>query len=181
MAKINLSKTSKIVISIVAVILALVIAGGVYCIATKQNPVEAVQSVFSSNDEKLIGKWQSQTSPGLSAYVFDDDGTYDSYLSTVNFSGNYTVDGNKLILVNPDTNRQVVYRFKVSGNELTLTLLNDDGSESEINGEPDESKFDKVDELNMKTLSDLIGELATDSAEETTAAEEAESTEEASE
>ncbi len=163
MSKTNLSTGKKIAIAVAAVILALLIAGGVYCIATDQNPVEATQSIFSSDDEKLIGKWQSQSSPGLSAYVFYDDGTYDSYLSTVNFSGNYTVKGNKLTLVNPDTSKEIVYKFKISGKVLTLTLLEEDGSESKTE---DISKYDSVDELNQKTLSDLIGEVAGQSKEE---------------
>lgn len=168
MAKTKLSTGKKIIIAVAAVILALIIAGGIYCISTDQNPAEAVNTVFSSNDDKLIGKWQSQTAPGLSAYVFYDDGTYDSYLSTVNFSGNYTVKGNKITLINPDTSKEITYKFKVSGKELTLTLLEEDGREAEINNEQDVSKYDKVDELNMKTLSDLIGELATKSDDETT-------------
>lgn len=163
MSKTNLSTGKKIAIAVAAVILALLIAGGVYCIATDQNPVEATQSIFSSDDEKLIGKWRSQSSPGLSAYVFYDDGTYDSYLSTVNFSGNYTVKGNKLTLVNPDTSKEIVYKFKISGKVLTLTLLEEDGSESKTE---DISKYDSVDELNQKTLSDLIGEVAGQSKEE---------------
>lgn len=168
MEKTKLSTGKKIIIAVVAVILVLVIIGGGYCIGTSQNPAEAVQSVFSSSEDKLIGKWQNQSTPGLSAYIFYEDGTYDSYLSTVNFSGNYTVKGNKLTLINPDTNKEVSYKYSISGKELSLTLLESDGSETEINGEKDISKFDKVDELNMKSLSDLIGEVAGQSDDETT-------------
>lgn len=164
MSNVKLSTGKKIAIAIAAVVLALIIAGGVYCISTDQNPIEATQSIFSSDDEKLIGKWQSQSSPGLSAYVFYDDGTYDSYLSTVNFSGNYTVKGNKLTLINPDTSKEIVYKFKISGKVLTLTLIEEDGTESETQ---DVSKYDSVDELNQKTLSDLIGEIASQSKDET--------------
>ncbi|MGN1329713.1 MAG: DUF5640 domain-containing protein [Eubacterium sp.] len=174
MSNVKLTTGKKIAIAVAAVILALLIAGGAYCIATDQNPVEATQSIFSSDDEKLIGKWQSQSSPGLSAYVFYDDGTYDSYLSTVNFSGNYTVKGNKLTLINPDTSKEIVYKYKISGKVLTLTLLEEDGSESKAE---DISKYDSVDELNQKTLSDLIGEVAGQaSAENTTQATEETST-----
>lgn len=169
MSNVKLSNGKKIAIIIAAVVLALIIAGGAYCIATDQNPAEATQSIFSSNEEKLIGKWQSQSSPGLSAYVFDEDGTYDSYLSTVPFSGNYTVKGNKLTLINPDTSKEIVYKFKVSGKVLTLTLLEEDGTESKTQ---DVSKYDLVDELNQKTLSDLIGEVAAQSKEETQNSEE---------
>ncbi len=153
MAKQKLSKAKIAIIVVVAVIVALVAAGGIYCVATDQSPATAVSSAFSKED-KLIGKWQSQSSPGLSAYVFYDDGTYDSYLSTVNFSGNFTVKGNKLTLVNPTTKATVTYKFKVKGKTLTLTLI-EDGKETEVN------KYDSVDELKQKTLADLIGEAAT--------------------
>lgn len=166
MAKAKLSKKQIIGIVIAAVIVVLLAAGGVYCVATDQNPVDAAVSVFSSSEDKLIGKWQSETSPGLSAYVFNDDGTYDSYLSTVNFSGKYTVKGNKITLINPDTNKEIVYKFKISGKNLTLTLI-EDGKES------DESVYNSVDELNQKSLSDIIGEVVegneTTQAEDTTA------------
>ncbi|MDD6727719.1 MAG: DUF5640 domain-containing protein [Eubacteriales bacterium] len=153
--------TGKIVGIIVAVVVfVLIVAGGIYCVSTDQNPVEAVQSVFSSNEEKIVGKWESQDSPGISAYVFDEDGNYDSYISTVNFSGTYSVKGNKLTLINPTTSKEVVYKFSISGNVLTLTLLEEDGREAEVNGEKDVIKYNKVDELNMKTLSDIIGEVA---------------------
>ena len=159
MAKIELNKTKKIIIAVAAVIVVLLIAGSSYCIATEQNPIEAAQTIFSSNEEKLVGKWQSQSSPGLSAYVFYDDGTYDSYLSTVNFSGNYTVKGNKVTLVNPETSKEITYKFKVNGKVLSLTLVEEDSKKNDNN---EVIKFDLVDELNQKTLTDIIGELAKD-------------------
>lgn len=113
--------------------------------------------MFTSNDEQLIGKWQSQKSPGLTAYVFYDDGTYDSYISTVNFSGNYEVKGNKLTIRNPNTNKDIVYKFSVNEKVLTLTVIEEDGKEPE---DSEVNKYDRVDELNQKSLSDLIGELA---------------------
>ena len=128
MAKIKLSKAKTAIIIIAAIIFALLVAGGIYCVATDQSPATAIEAATAHQD-KLVGKWQSQKSPGLSAYVFYDDGTYDSYLSTVNFSGEYTVKG------------------KV----LTLTLMEDD-KEAETNA------YDSVDELQMKTLADLIGD-----------------------
>ncbi|MDD6659790.1 MAG: DUF5640 domain-containing protein [Eubacteriales bacterium] len=154
MAMAKLSKGKLAIIIVVAVIVALVAAGGIYCVATDQSPAAAISSTFS-NEDKLVGKWQSQSSPGLSAYVFYEDGTYDSYLSTVNFSGKYTVKGNKLTLINPSSQAKVNYKYKVRGKTLTLTLL-EDGKEAE------ENKYDSVDELQQKTLADLIGEVATD-------------------
>lgn len=70
MAKSKLNKTQKIISIVVAVILLIVIAGGVYCVSTKQNPVDAAKSVFTSNENQIVGKWQSQKSPGLSSICF---------------------------------------------------------------------------------------------------------------
>ena len=159
MAKVKLSKAKTAIIIIAAIIFALLVAGGIYCVATDQSPATAIEAATAHQD-KLVGKWQSQKSPGLSAYVFYDDGTYDSYLSTVNFSGEYSVKGNKITLTNPNTNGQVVYKYKV----LTLTLMEDD-KEAETNA------YDSVDELQMKTLADLIGDSIKDNNTTTTEAE----------
>ena len=164
MAKKSLTTVQKIISIVVAVILALAIAGGVYCISTKQNPADAVKSIFTANDEQIVGKWQSQKNPGLAAYVFYEDGTYDSYLSTANFSGRYIIERNKLTLINPSTSKEIVYKFSVTEKELSLTVIEEDGKEPE---DKDVSKYDKVDELNQKSLADLIGELK-DNVEDTT-------------
>ena len=68
MANTKLNKTQKIISIVVAVILLIVIAGGVYCVSTKQNPIDAAKSVFTSSENQIVGKWQSQKSPGLSAF-----------------------------------------------------------------------------------------------------------------
>lgn len=163
MSNVKLSKAKIAIIVVAAVIFALLAAGGIYCVATDQSPANAI-SAATAHQDKLVGKWQSQKSPGLSAYVFYDDGTYDSYLSTVNFSGEYTVKGNKITLTNPNTSGEVVYKYKVKGKVLTLTLI-EDGKESDSN------KYDSVDELKMKTLADLIGDSVKDSNTTTTKAE----------
>lgn len=165
MAVKSLSKVQKIIISTVAgIIAAILIASTAYCIATQQNPSEAAKSIFTPGEEQIVGKWQSQDNPGITAYVFYDDGTYDSYISTVNFSGDYEIDGNKLYLKNPNTSKEIVYKYKVTEKALSLTVLKEDGEEPE---ESEVSKYDRVDELNQKSLMDIIGE----AKEETTAAE----------
>ncbi|MDE5983860.1 MAG: hypothetical protein K2H13_01220 [Eubacterium sp.] len=151
----NLSKVKKIIIAVVSVILVLIIAGGVYCIVTDQNPAQATKSIFTASDNQIIGKWQSQKNPGLSAYIFYEDGTYDSYISTANFSGNYEVDGNKLILKNPSTAKEITYKFSVNEKELSLTVIDD----AIATDEKEVSKYDRVDELNQKSFADIIGEL----------------------
>lgn len=159
MAKSKLNKTQKIISIVIAVVLLIVIAGGAYCISTKQNPVDAAKSVFTSSENQIVGKWQSQKSPGLSAFVFYDDGTYDSYISTVNFSGEYEIKGNKLTMKNPKTAKEIVYSFTVTGKELSLKVIEEDGEKSENR---DETKYDRVNELNQKTLTDMLGDLAGD-------------------
>lgn len=157
MAKNGLSKVQKIIISVVAGVLGvLIIAGGAYCISTSQNPAEAAKSIFTANEEQIVGKWQSQKSPGLAAYVFYEDGTYDSYLSTAVFSGNYEIDGNKLILKNPSTAKEIIYKFSVNGKELSLTVIEENGVESELK---DASKYDRVEELKQKSIADIIGDI----------------------
>ena len=149
----------KIISVIAALILLVVIAGGIYCIASKQTPTQAVKTVFSSSETQIVGKWQSQKNPGLSAFVFYDDGTYDSYISTVNFSGEYEIKGGKLYLNNPKTAKDIIYKFSVNEKVLSLEVYEEDGERSETK---EESKYDRVDELNQKTLADMIGELAGD-------------------
>lgn len=100
----------------------------------------------------------------MSAYVFYDDGTYDSYISTVNFSGRYTVNGNKLIITNPSTSKDIVFKFTVNNKELSLTVIEEDGEEPD---EKEVSKYDRVDELNQKSISDLLGEIAQGNKETT--------------
>lgn len=166
MANVKNTKTLKIVISAVAAVIALIlIIGGVYCVSTDQNPAQAVKSVFTDNENQIVGKWQSQEKPGLSAFIFYEDGTYDSYLSTVNFAGEYEIDGNKLHIKNPTTSKEIVYKFSVNEKVLTLEVVEEDGKKPENSIE---SRYDRVDELNQKSLTDLIGEIAGEITEEET-------------
>lgn len=153
--KISVSKKG-IIIAVVCLLAVIIIGGGVFCIVTEQNPVEAVQSIFTSREEAILGNWQSQDKPDLVAYVFYENGTYDSFLSNFNFDGEYTIDGNKLSLYNPDTEKRLVYKFTIYGDVLTLTLIEEDGEEVK---DQEVSKYDKVDELNMRSLTDIIGQL----------------------
>lgn len=156
MAKIKLTKT-QIIIAVVAAVCAIIaVALGIYCVSTDQTPAQAAKSAFTPGEEKIIGKWQSKDKPGLSAFVFYEDGTYDSYISTVNFTGNYKIDGNKLTLENPSTNKTIVYKYTATEKELSLQVLEEEGEKSE---DDTSSKYEKVDELNQKTLSDMLSEL----------------------
>lgn len=156
MKKITLNKTQKIICIVVSVIVLIAVVAGAYCISTKQTPTQAVKTMFSSKSDRIVGKWESQKNPGLSAFVFNDDGTYDSYISVANFSGEYEIKGNKLYLKNPKTSKEIVYKFTVNDKELKLEVVEEDGKEPL---EKDVSIYNKVDELNQKTLTDLLGEI----------------------
>lgn len=153
---------ASVVISVIAVAL---ICATAICIANDFNPITYSLSIITNDKDKLIGKWQSQDAPGLSAYEFHEDGEYDSYISSFNFSGQYETNGDKLTLINTKSDGEIVYKYSVTGDTLTLTLIND-------NGEPvkdDTSlKFDRVDTLNQKSLFDMLGDLKQDSEETTT-------------
>lgn len=155
--KAPLTKGKRIALLVVICLLAVVLIGGsVFCVVTEQNPVEAVQGVFTSRENAICANWQSQEKPDLVAYVFYEDGTYDSFLSNFNFGGEYKIDGNKLSLHNTNTDKSLVYKFTIYGDVLTLTLLQEDGKDVE---EQEVSKFDRVDELNMRSLTDIIGQI----------------------
>lgn len=59
MAKVKLSKAKTAIIIIAAIIFALLVAGGIYCVATDQSPATAIEAATAHQD-KLVGKWQSQ-------------------------------------------------------------------------------------------------------------------------
>ena len=137
-----------VVISVIAV---LAIGATIIFTAIDVNPISYIAGEITQN--KLVNKWQSQSAPGLTAYEFYDDGTYTSYLSTYTFDGEYEENGDKITLKNTSSNQTVTYKYSIVGDTLTLTLLNQNGSEME-GREP--AKFDRVDTLNQKSLQDLI-------------------------
>ena len=112
-----------------------------------------------------MGKWQSESAPGLSAYEFFEDGTYSSYISTYSFDGEYSVKGDKLILKNTKTNQEATYKFSVSSSTLSLTLINTNGSDFD---DKDASKYDKVDSLNQKSISQMLDAYKEKASETTT-------------
>lgn len=154
--------TKQVVLLVVVVVLAVLAIGtAVICTVANVNPVTYIAGEV--NKDKLVNKWQSQTAPGLSAYEFFDDGTYTSYLSTYSFDGEYEVEGDKLILKNPNSNQNVIYKYSIVGNTLTLTLADQNGTEMK-GSEP--NKFDRVDSLNQKSIQDMIDEYRASVSEE---------------
>ena len=148
-----------IIFSILAMTL---IPSAIYCAVERINPVQMVSSAFTSNNSQLIiGKWQNQSRS--SAYEFFDDGTYESYFSTFSFTGDYTVKGNELTLSNPASDSTVVYKFSVDKKKLTLSLDKENGLDSE---NEQVVEYTRVDRIEMKSLTDLLGDIVDSASEE---------------
>lgn len=159
------TKKQMIASIVIAVVLAVAICLTAVCIANDFNPISYSLSVITNDKDKIIGKWQSQDMPGLSAYEFHEDGDYDSYISSFNFSGQYEIKGDKLTLINTKSQEEIVYKFSVNGDTLSLTLI-EDANSSKV--EDDETiKFDRVDTLNQKSIFDMLGDLKQDTEETT--------------
>ena len=159
--------TKQVVLLVVlAVVAVLAIGTIVICSVADVNPVSYVAGEMSK--DKLVNKWQSQSAPGLTAYEFFEDGTYTSYLSTYSFDGEYEVKGDDLILKNPNSNQSVIYKYKIVGDTLTLTMTDSNGTVME-DREP--NKFDRVDSLNQKSIQDMIDDYRASVSEESTSVE----------
>ncbi len=149
-----------LIFAIVGIILAAIIALGVYSAVNKQSPVSAVKSIFTSDEKEIIGNWQmigdddsqdSDVATGVQSLVFRDDGTCDRYLWTYNLGGKYSIDGNVITITKNKLTIQ--YKFKVNKDKLTLTVMQ--------NGKVSKDKssvsvYEKVDELNQKSLTDTL-------------------------
>lgn len=161
----GLSKKQISILVAVIVFVGAIIGGGIYCVVNDQTPADVISDIVSTNDSQIVGKWQNQTNPGISGYEFFEDGTYDNYLSTFSFSGEYEVKGNKLILRNPQTSKNVVYKINITNDKMTLTLVEEDGKEAQTDEVTD---FAKVEHLNLKSFSDIIHDLADEAKAEST-------------
>lgn len=158
--KVNFKKLSKkqiIAIVVIAVLLIVLVSSGIYCGVHNETPQQMLNDMFSSKETQIIGKWENQTSPGLSAYEFYEDGTYDNYLSTFSFTGNYTIDGSKLTLSNPNSGGTVLYKVTINGDTMKLTLLDSKGN---VDKTEVENQFSRVEHLNMKSIPDILSDMA---------------------
>lgn len=158
-AKVHYTSKQVTLIAVACVVLALLIVGITVCAVQDTNPISYIASVVTNDKKQLVAKWQSQTAPGLSAYVFNEDGTYDSYISSFKFTGEYETKGDRLILKNPENNEKVEYKYSVSNDVLTMTLYKENNTKAD---KGKEVKFDRVDTLNQKTLTDLIDSAASE-------------------
>ncbi len=169
--KIDFKKYSKkqlIIFAIIAVFLIGIIAIGSVSIAKHENPVQLISGVFTSEDQ-LIGKWQGEKA--ITGYEFYDDETYDSYISTFAIRGIYTVDGNEITLRSANAGGKVVYKYSISGDKLTLTLVSSNGSEVE---DKEEHTFTKVEHFNLKSPAEALQEFADEIQDEEESTSEAE-------
>lgn len=162
-SKVHFNSKQVTIIIIACVVLALLIVGITVCAVKDTNPISYISSVVTNDKKHLVGKWQSQSAPGLSAYVFNEDGTYDSYISSFKFTGEYETSGDRLILRNPENKEQVEYKYSVKGDVLKLELYKENNVKAE---DTKESKFDRVDTLNQKTLTELLDSATKDAETE---------------
>lgn len=157
-SKTAIDKKKLIAIIVAVVLVVIILPSGIYCIVHKENPVQMLTDTFSSSESQLVGKWQGAS--GVSAYEFNEDGTYKSYISSFDFSGTYTVDGKKLTLYNTATNGSVEYKINVTAKKLTLTLTKENGVATK-GDEKDKIEFDRVDSIKTKSISDIIDQYTT--------------------
>lgn len=153
--KMVFSAKQVILIVFIAVVVVCLAGTGIICAKNNINPVSYIAGEVTKN--QIVGKWQSQTVPGLSAYEFYDDGTYTSYISTYTFDGEYVIEGDKLTLKNTSSNQSVTYKYSIVGDTLSLVLVNQNGSEFT---DSESSKFDKVDTLNQKSITEMLDEIS---------------------
>ena len=164
-SKTAIDKKKLITIIVAVVLVVIILPSGIYCIVHKENPVQMLTDTFSSSESQLVGKWQGAS--GVSAYEFNEDGTYKSYISSFDFSGTYTVDGKKLTLYNTATNGSVEYKINVTAKKLTLTLTKENGVATK-GDEKDKIEFDRVDSIKTKSISDIIDQYTTTSKDAST-------------
>lgn len=153
--KMVFSAKQVILIVVIAVVVVCLAGTGIICAKNNINPVSYIAGEVTKN--QIVGKWQSQTVPGLSAYEFYDDGTYTSYISTYTFDGEYVIEGDKLTLKNTSSNQSVTYKYSIVGDTLSLVLVNQNGSEFT---DSESSKLDKVDTLNQKSITEMLDEIS---------------------
>lgn len=150
----------KKIITIIAIILAIVIIPStIYCIANHETPAQMISDTFKSTQKQLVGKWQNDT--GVSAYEFFEDGSYSGYLSTFDYKGTYEVDGSKVTLHKPGTNSNLTYKAKVTEKKLVLKLVMENNEKVEKD-EQEKIVFDRVKNIDTKSINDLINDLKND-------------------
>ena len=103
-------------------------------------------SACSKKGKDLIGNWKSSVSE--IAYVFNDDGTYSYYISTLKLDGQYKIEDNKLILKLDTTNEEKEFNYKVKKSVLYLYTDKQKMEEGII--------LDSVEEISMATIDEYL-------------------------
>ncbi len=162
MKKINLKSLSKvqtvIITVIITVLVVVLIPLGVYSGVNHESPVRAVQDVFTPDTEQIIGKWQDEEA--ILGYEFFDDGTYDYHVSSkVTITKDYKLSGNKLTLIEYNTNASVIYKISIHNDTMKMTLVEYNGKEPDKETKTN-AVYYKVKNFNLKTPLDAIAQFA---------------------
>ena len=158
----NLSKLQIIIITVViTLVLVIVLPIGIYSAVNHESFGQSMHDVVTPDKKQLIGKWQDEKA--ISGYEFFEDGTYNYHISSYPSSKDYETEGNKLILVDYNTNAKVIYKYSVNGDTLTLTLISSNGKEPE---DKEVHKFKRVENFNLKKPLDIIQEFADEATTE---------------
>ena len=153
----KLNKQQLIGIIVAAVVVIVLAVTGITCAVRDESPSDLAKDIFTSDSQQLMGKWQDEKA--ATGYEFFEDGSYDSYILGASTRGTFTISGNKLTL-----RGTVVYKYSVTADTLTLTLLDADGKKDE---NEEVHTYKRVDHFNFKSLTELIQDLADDAEEET--------------
>jgi len=151
----ELKKNQIIIIAVVAVLLIILVPSAIYCGVHGESPKDMITDMFTSNEEQLIGNWQGEK--GLTAYSFKEDGTYESYISSFSYTASYVADSSKLTLTNPASIGNVVYKYSIHGDTLTLKLIEEGGKKVD---EKEVYEYKKVDTIHSQSFVDFLKDYA---------------------
>ncbi len=168
MKKINLkelSKTQTIIITVIVTVLVVVLIPlGIFSGVNNESPFKAVNDIFTPDTKQIIGKWQDEKK--ITGYEFYDDGTYDYHVTDkITTSKDYRIDGNKITLLDYNSNANVVYKFSIHDKTLKLTLV-------EYNGkEPDKDEmvttvYTRASHFNLKRYEEALSDIVEEAKQE---------------
>ncbi|MBR2100797.1 MAG: hypothetical protein IJ927_05740 [Eubacterium sp.] len=151
----KLKKNQIIIIAVIAVLLIILVPSAIYCGVHGESPKAMISDMFTSNEEQLIGNWQGDKD--LTAYSFKEDGTFESYISSFSYTASYVADSSKLTLTNPASGGNVVYKYSIHGDTLTLKLIEESGKEVE---EKEVYEYKRVDTIRSQSFVDFLKDYA---------------------
>jgi len=158
----KVKKNQIIIIAVIAVLLIILVPSAIYCGVHSETPKDMLTDMFTSNEEQLIGNWQQ--SSGLSAYSFNEDGSYESYISSFSYTATYIADSSTLTLTNPASTGTVVYKYSIHGDKLTLKLVEENGISPD---EKEEYEYKRVETIHSQSFVDFLKDYAEAHKEDT--------------